>query len=172
MAEADPLKRVQSAARRAAGPVSVETQRRWYQNDLLHDLGLDPDAKAHKSGRPRQVRFSGARVLTFILLALLACFAVFTAHLAREGRLDFLLYGPESPRPDLSWMGAAKEQAVAIGDAASDAVRETPAPPNLFEPDAPVKREAHKAAPSSEGEPAPDESEAAASEDASEPDPS
>jgi hypothetical protein len=156
MAEADPLKRVQSAARRASGPVNVETQRRWYQNDLHHDLGLDPDGKTQKQRpRPRSNWFSGAKFLTFLLLAALAGLIAFTVHLAREGKFDFLFAGEPFERPDLSWMGAAKDRAAAMGDAVTEAVKDAPAPPNFFEPDPPAKAQARTT-------PAPSEDEAEA----------
>jgi hypothetical protein len=140
MAEADPLKRVQSAARRASGPVSVDTQRRWYQNDLHHDLGLDSDgkAKSQKLRVPDQ-GITRAKLLTFLLLAAFAGMIIFTVHLAREGAFDALFEGEPFERPDLSWMGAAKDRAAAVGEAVTEAVGETPAPPNFFEPDLPEK---------------------------------
>ncbi len=46
MSEADPVRRTKSAARRAAGPVPVETQRRWHFDELRNDLKLGEFAPA------------------------------------------------------------------------------------------------------------------------------
>jgi hypothetical protein len=146
MAEADPLRRVQSAARRAAGPVSVETQKRWYRDDLHQDLGLDVKGQAQRARKvARKPWLSGAKLLCLFLLAAVLSVGVFAVHLAREGRLDALIGATEPPRPDSKWMGGVKESATSFGDAVKDAVGETSAPPsNFFEsssqqsPDAPA----------------------------------
>lgn len=42
MAESDPIKRLQAAARRADGPQTVESQHRWYMDELEQTIGRDP----------------------------------------------------------------------------------------------------------------------------------
>jgi hypothetical protein len=149
MAEADPLKRVKSAARRAAGPVSVDIQKRWYRDDLHQDLGLDANGKARRAGLvPRSKWFSTTRVFSFFLLSALMSAIAFTVHLARDGRLNDLFAGPSTPRPDVSWMGGIKERAASVGDAISSATSEASSPPNFFEPEPASTSEAAKVNPS------------------------
>jgi hypothetical protein len=140
MSEADPLKRVQSAARRAAGSVSVETQKRWYRDDLHQDLGLDAQGKARGTSlNGRRKWLTGARLLSFLLLTAVASVIIFAVHLSRDGRLEQLLMGPKAPRPDISWMGGITDKAAALGEAASEAVTQSPAPENFYEPNKPAK---------------------------------
>jgi hypothetical protein len=134
MGEANPLKRVKSAARRASGPVSVETQKRWYRDELHQELGLDAEGKARRAGAvPRQKWFSTTRVLSFFLIAILTSAVAFAVHLARDGRLKDLFAGPSTPRPDISWMGGMKERAAAVGDAINATASEVSSPQNFFE---------------------------------------
>lgn len=92
--------------------------------------------------RARTNWFNGARLLTVLLLAALACLIAFTVLLAREGKFDFLFAGEPFERPNLAWMGAAQDRAAAVGEAMTEGVKEAPAPPNFFEPDPPAKEQA------------------------------
>ncbi|MFO1238813.1 MAG: hypothetical protein U1E64_00550 [Sphingomonadaceae bacterium] len=42
MAESDPIKRLQAAARRTTTPDTVESQHRWYMDELEQTIGRDP----------------------------------------------------------------------------------------------------------------------------------
>ena len=42
MAESDPIKRLQAAARRTNAPETVEAQHRWYMDELEQTIGRDP----------------------------------------------------------------------------------------------------------------------------------
>ncbi len=42
MAESDPIKRLRAAAQRTTAPETVESQHRWYMDELEHTVGRDP----------------------------------------------------------------------------------------------------------------------------------
>lgn len=87
MAEPDPLKRLRAAARRASGPVAIETQQRWYMNELEETIGRDPSGSG--GWRPQGPSRAGwAGPLLLIVLAAAMTFAATLAILLwRDGTL-------------------------------------------------------------------------------------
>ena len=49
VAESDPIKRLQAAARRTTGPETVEAQHRWYMDELEQTIGRDPTGTSSSS---------------------------------------------------------------------------------------------------------------------------
>lgn len=87
MAESDPVKRMRAAARRAAGPVAVDTQHRWYMNELEETIGRDPSGSGgwHPE-TPARTGWLGPLLLV-ILVAAMTFAATVAILLWRDGTL-------------------------------------------------------------------------------------
>ena len=137
MAEADPIQRMKAAARRASGPVTVETQRNWYFDELERDLGRDPSGtKGWQLPEPSR----GARLLRLILKLIALAAAVFaltaTVMLWRNGAFSGLM--PEAPKSSAEKRGTFDGIAEPPPPERGSQIPEgKDAPPNLVEPPAP-----------------------------------
>lgn len=135
MAESDPIKRMKAAARRAAGPVNVDTQHRWYMEELEETIGRDPSG----TWQQRDVAPTDRGLLGMIILVVLLVVMTFTATLAvllwRDGAFDGWL-GTQSVHP------ASKSPRWVLGDEETGRPSAVPtgkpaksdAPPNEIEP--------------------------------------
>lgn len=136
MAEADPIQRMKAAARRASGPVTVETQRSWYFDELDRELGRDPGGQqGWKIEEPSRVR----QVARFLFKMTLLAAAVFgltaTFMLWRAGAFPSLLPdGASTSIPSKPWK---LDEPPPPPERGSQIKEGQDAPPNLIEPPAP-----------------------------------
>jgi len=87
VAESDPVKRLRAAAQRAAGPVGVETQHRWYMNELEETIGRDPSgSSAWRPESPARGTWAGPLLLV-VLVAAMTFAATLAILLWRDGTL-------------------------------------------------------------------------------------
>ena len=111
MAEADPLQRIKYAARRSEGPVSVETQRRRYLEELDQDLGLDAITKHQRTRAARPSRFpSVGRIVTYLMIFTMALIIAMTVRLWHDGVIGRLITAhlPHAPT-ETGWMAKRDE---------------------------------------------------------------
>jgi hypothetical protein len=139
MAEADPLRRIQAAARRSAGPVPVETQRKWHYDELDRDIGRDTSPRPDFVDVPDNLL---TRPLAIIFMALLTFAITLAVLLWHDGAFDrFLPARGVAPASPGKWiLSGAKD--VVSGAVPGAAVNASDAPPNEIEPllhPAPVK---------------------------------
>ena len=88
MAESDPVKRMRAAARRATEPATVETQHRWYMDELEQTIGRDPSGSGgwHRESPTRGARLGG--LLLILSISAIAFAATLTVLLWRNGTLS------------------------------------------------------------------------------------
>lgn len=138
MAESDPVQRMKAAARRASGPVTVETQRSWYFDELDRDLGRDPSGtKGWQIEAPSRARRAIRYLLKMIALAVTVFALTSVAMLWRSGAFDGLL--PEAPpQPPIEKRWTIQDVAEPPPPERGSQIREgQDAPPSLVEPPAP-----------------------------------
>lgn len=94
MAESDPVKRLRAAARRATEAATVETQHRWYMDELEQMIGRDPSGSGggHRESPARGVRLGP--VLLIVLVSVVMFAATLTVLLWRDGTLS-RYFGPD-----------------------------------------------------------------------------
>jgi cytoskeletal protein RodZ len=109
MAEADPLWRVQQAARRASGPVAVPEQQRWYREQLDRDLAMNAGVLEERERAARAPRFTLAKLIAWLMLVIILAAALLTGMLWRDGSLGQLVQSaiPTEKLPDKDWIKAA-----------------------------------------------------------------
>lgn len=109
MAEADPLWRVQQAARRASGPVSVPTQQRWYREELDRDLSANAGTLEQRERAANRKRITLSSVIAWLMLVILIAAALLAGLLWRDGTLGQLARStlPSPAAPDGSWIKAS-----------------------------------------------------------------
>lgn len=131
MAEADPIKRIKASARRASGPVNIETQRNWYLEELETELGRKPVVIGTEPA-PRR-----GGVLSFLLKMVLLAGLVFGATSAvmlwRAGAFDRFFPVPAKVPGDRPW-SLKDELPPPPPSRASERTDEKDAPPNQIEP--------------------------------------
>jgi hypothetical protein len=135
VAESDPVKRLRAAAQRAAGSVAVETQHRWYMNELEETIGRDPSGSGgwHPE-TPARAAWLGP-VLLVVLISAMTFAATVAILLWRDGTLGRyfesrpLLQKPKTPKWVLGDMETGRPSPVPTGKAP-----QSDAPPNEIEP--------------------------------------
>lgn len=135
MAEADPIQRMKAAARRASGPVTVETQRSWYFDELDRALGRDPSGeRGWKIDEPSRAARAARYLLKMIALAATVFALTSAVMLWRNGAFDGLM--PEAPRipTEKRWTIIAEPPPPERGSQIKEG---QDAPPSLVEPPAP-----------------------------------
>jgi hypothetical protein len=139
MAEADPLSRIKTAARRSAGPVAVEIQRDWYQSDLKHDLGLDAESNQRRDQAIAKLhrRANRPRFGLIVFIGLFAFFLFMMARLWWDGVLSLPKQAPHLVSKD--WMRSRELPALGLPQSSTDATQKSDAPPSYFEPESPPK---------------------------------
>jgi hypothetical protein len=139
MAEADPLRRIQAAARRSAGPVPVETQRKWHYDELDRDIGRDTSPRPDFVDVPDNLL---ARPLAIFIMALLTFAITLAVLLWHDGAFDrFLPAKGAAPISPGKWILSGAKEAVS-GAVPEGTTNASDAPPNEIEPllhPAPVK---------------------------------
>lgn len=153
MAEADPIKRIKASARRASGPVNIETQRNWYLEELETELGRKPVVTGDQEA-PRGDGFFRF-VLKMLLLAALVFGATSAVMLWRAGALDRFFPAAAKVPGDRPWtiIDEVPPPPPSRGSERSD---EKDAPPNQIEPllHPPVAKAPAQDAPQPEADPA------------------
>lgn len=136
MAESDPIQRMKAAARRASGPVTVETQRSWYFDELDRDLGRDPSGtRGWQLETPSRARRAFRYLLKMIALAATVFALTSAAMLWRSGAFDGLLpEAPPAPPTEKRWTIIAEPPPPERGSQIKEG---QDAPPSLVEPPAP-----------------------------------
>lgn len=150
MAESDPVKRLRAAARRATEPATVESQHRWYMEELEQTIGRDPSG----SGGWHRERLARGLWLGPVLLILSVSAVMFTATLAvllwRDGTLSryfdsappvrtqevrhWILADQETGRPSPVPTGKAPKSDVPPNEI-EPLIQPPPAPPETAEPE-------------------------------------
>jgi hypothetical protein len=135
MAEADPLARIKSSARRASGQVAVDVQRDWYQSDLKRDLGLDPESNKRRDAAiaKMQRRANRPRYGLIFLIGLFAFFLFVMARLWWDGALTMPAKMPSLPSKD--WMQSRDLPTLTLPGNQPEGSETNDGPPNYFEPD-------------------------------------
>lgn len=129
MAEADPLWRVQQAARRASGPVSVPTQQRWYREELDRDLAANAGTLAERERAANRQRLSLSSVIAWFMLVILLAAAVLAGLLWRDGTFSEMVRStvPAAAAPDGRWIHASRRSgAIAPAESAPEPDRSIP----------------------------------------------
>ncbi len=135
VAESDPIKRLQAAARRTTGPETVEAQHRWYMDELEQTIGRDPTGTAR--WRPEiSLSPSWFGPLVKILTLSAVTFAATTAFLLwQDGTLGrYFETQPILPRQKkVKWVLGDQETGRASAIPTGKAVK-SDVPPNEIEP--------------------------------------
>ncbi len=137
MAEADPIRRIKAAAERAAGPFSVDTQRRWYRESLEQDLAPSAEALKRRMAVARHARRLGLLGWTVILLfiASVTVAGLFIRQMWLDGALAHLLDSPFAHNTeDGGWMVGKQSAAGPDEMQLPEADPGNDAPPSLVEP--------------------------------------
>jgi hypothetical protein len=137
MAEADPIRRIKDAARRAAEPPSVDTQRRWYLETLEQDLAPSAEAlNRHMkiAQRGRRLGILGWTVIILLITSITVA-GLFVRQMWLDGALEHLMDSPFAAKTeDGRWM-VGKQGAAGPAEVQSpEAAPANEAPPSLVEP--------------------------------------
>jgi hypothetical protein len=135
MAEADPLSRIKSSARRSSGQVAVDVQRDWYQSDLKRDLGLDPESTKRRDAAIAKMQRRANRP-RYGLIAFIGLFAFFLFIMARlwwDGALSVPTKIPSLPSKD--WMQSRDLPSLTLPGAKPEKSDPSDGPPSYFEPE-------------------------------------
>ncbi len=137
MAEADPIRRIKSAAQRSAGPTSVDTQQRWYRESLERDLAPNAETLHRRKKTSQRGRRLGLLGWTVILLFItsVTVAGLFIRQMWQNGALTHLMDSPLAHKTeDGGWMVGKERAWPQAGGTLPDAAPTTEAPPSLVEP--------------------------------------
>ena len=135
MAESDPVQRLKAAARRAAGPVAVETQQRWYMEELEQTIGRDASGSAWQPERGSSGPKWIGPVITIFLVAAVSFAATAAVLLWKDGTLGRFFVEKQivprhtAPRWVLGDAETGRPSPIATGKG-----MKSDAPPNEIEP--------------------------------------
>ena len=136
MAEADPLKRIKSAALRSEGPVSVETQRRRHFDELNQDFGLDAETQRRRAYAARPSRWpSLTRIIAYLMLFTLLMITAMTIRLWYDGTLSRFITTqlPHAPT-QTGWMLKHDDDAATTPPARDEAPNANTPLPSFIDP--------------------------------------
>jgi hypothetical protein len=124
MSQADPVRRMKAAARRAAGPVPVETQRSWHFEELREDLKLGEFAPTPPPP-PRRLLL---KTIVLIATVFAITYAVLVGQTGIVQRMVADVTTPKIMRSD------RRTPPIFTPSPPVNATEELNAPPNLVEP--------------------------------------
>jgi hypothetical protein len=136
MAEADPIRRIKSAAQRSAGLTSVDTQQRWYRESLERDLAPNAETLRRRKKTSQRGRRLGLLGWTVILLFItsVTVAGLFIRQMWQNGALTHLLDRPLAHKvEDGGWMVGKERAWPQVGGRLPDATPVTEEPPSLVE---------------------------------------